>query len=147
MLNAVMTEIKNHFAISAECVPVTFDVDGIRGNFRYGYLVGQYVWVKNSTVNDGVYQIVGIEGSKMTLDGTFGIINADISLFGLSVPKEFLELVDKISTLSNTETVGLKSESLGDYSASYKDGSEWESTFRTKLNKYRRMFDCDERRF
>lgn len=141
-----MTEIKNHFAISSECVPVSFEEDGISGDFYKTYVVGQYVWIKNSVVNDGVYQITKIEGSKITLDGAFTLINTNISLFALAVPREFIELVNKISTYSNSETVGLASEGLGDYSVSYKDGSDWQSAFRNKLKAYRRMFDCDERR-
>jgi hypothetical protein len=67
-------------------------------------------------------------------------------LFALAVPSEFISLVEDISTYSNMETVGLASESLGDYSVSYKDSSDWQSAFRNKLKAYRRMFDCDERR-
>src|SRR5690606_26834657 len=102
MLNAVMTEIKNHFAISSECVPVSFDADGINGNFQKVYVVGQYVWIKNSVVNDGVYKITKIEGSKITLDGTFTLINTNIRLFALAVPSEFVSLVNDISTYSNS---------------------------------------------
>ena len=147
MLNAVMTEIKNHFAISSECVPVSFEEDGINGEFYKTYVVGQYVWIKNSVVNDGVYKITAIEGSKITLDGTFTLINTNIRLFALAVPNEFIELVSDISTFSETETVGIKSESLSDMSQTFAgDGGEWEVVYAKKLRKYRRMFDCDERR-
>lgn len=148
MLNAVMTHIKNHFARSWEVGQYEIVSDGIVGSFSEKYIVGQYLWLKYSFVNDGVYKITGVTNQKLTLDATLTPENTDelIVLFGLSVPPDFLTVVTEIESFKSKD--GVMSESIDDYSVSYGgDGGSWTSVFRGKLSKWRRMYDDDYRVF
>ena len=155
MIGKVMTEVKNHFARSVESKAYEIVVDGIQGSFQEKYVVGQYVWVYNSFINDGVYKITAITSTKLTLDATLQAENTGetIVVFGLKPPTEFLSLVTDIESYVNNQAVtslGIKSESQGNRSISYGSGSSgaggntWQSVFSESLNKYRRMFDDDE---
>lgn len=146
MLNVVMTHIKNHFARSWEIGQYEIVTDGIVGSFYKKYIVGQYVWLKYSFVNDGVYKITGVTSNKLTLDATLTAENTGelIALFGLAVPHDFLTVVTEIENFKSKD--GVTSESIDDYSVSYGgDGGSWTSVFSGKLSQWRRMYDDDNR--
>lgn len=152
-IDAVMTEINNHFAISAESGTFEIVTDGIVGTFTDTYLVGQYVWLQGTFLNDGVYKISEITTSKITFVDTDLLAENTgdtIYLFGLSPGKTFLTLVSDISSYDSTLTKGVKSESQGNRSVTYgtQDGDgSWQSVYKSQLNAYRRMFDDDISRF
>lgn len=147
MINAVMTHIKNHFARSIESQAFEIVSDGIVGSFSEKYIAGQYVWIKCSFVNDGVYKITGVTTTKLTLDATLTEENTGklIYLFGLAPPVDFLTVVTEIENFTSKD--GVVSESIDDYSVSFGgagggDGS-WTSVFNNKLSQWRRMYDDD----
>lgn len=144
MLDQVMTHIKNHFARSIESRAFEIVADGIVGIFSEKYVVGQYVWVKRSFINDGVYKITGITATKLTLDATLQPENTGelIYLFGLAPPKDFLTVVTEIENFKSKD--GVTSESIDDYSVSYGgNGGGWASVFKDKLSPWKRMYDDD----
>lgn len=154
MISEVMEEVRNHFARSVESKAYAIVADGITGSFQEKYVVGQYVWVYNSFLNDGVYKITAVASNKLTLDATLQAEDTGetIVVFGLAPPKAFLDMVASISTyVTNQGTAqGIKSESQGNRSVSYGSGasgaggSDWQSVYSQQLNKYRRMYDDDE---
>lgn len=152
-IDAVMTEVNNHFAISAESNVFEIVSDGIKGTFTDTYIVGQYVWIKDSRLNDGVYKVTEVETDKLTFEDTDLLAEKTddyIRLFGLSPSKTFITLASDISTYDGTLTKGIKSESQGNRSVTYgtQDGDgTWQSVYKSQLNAYRRMFDDDTRRF
>jgi hypothetical protein len=114
--------------------------DGIEGDFKEKYVVGQYVLIKNSIVNDGVFKITGFTTSKITLDGTFSPEEDDlIMVIGLAIPRDVIRLETEIRAYKGKE--GLSSESIDDYSVGFKDGSGWQNAFKSELNQYRLMYE------
>lgn len=152
-IDAVMTQCNNHFAISAETNVFAVVSDGIEGTFTDTYLTGQYVWIKDSMLNDGVYKIASVASDKLTFVDTDLIAeNTDriICLYGLAPDKTFISLVAEISAYDDTVTKGIKSESQGNRSVTYGAGSgtgstsnDWQTVYSSNINAYKRMFDYD----
>lgn len=155
MIDLIMTQINNHFARSVESQTYEIVADGIQGSFSEKYVVGQYIWIRHSFINDGVYKISAVSSTKLTVEETLTAENTGetIEVYGLVPPKAFLNLVSDIETYVNAQSVtalGVKSESQGNRSVSYGSGASgsggnaWQSVFSQSLNQYRRMFDDDE---
>lgn len=144
-----MTEIKNHFACTAESFTYEVVSDGILGSFSEEYVATQYVWLRGTKVNDGVYKIVSATTTKLTVEETL-IPEANVkkhlaTVFGLAPPRDFLTVVAEIEAYKSKD--GVVSESIDDYSVSFGgtgggDGS-WPSAFSKKLGKWRQMYDDD----
>lgn len=147
MLNQIMKEIKNHFARCFEIGKFEIVADGIQGTFTQTYVVGAYVWIKNSFVNDGVYKITQVATNKITLDATLTAenTNEEMVLYLCTPPKDFIDLANKIITYNTTNSDGISSKSLGDLSISYSGDSTWVSVFKGQLNTYRKVYDDDVR--
>lgn len=144
MINEIMTQVRNHFAKTIETGTFSIAADGKLSGLNNTYLVGQYLWVYGSVLNDDVYKILSIENGVIALDGTGHTAEVgDFTVFGLAVPKDFLRLVDEIKAYKGAD--GVASESIGKYSVSYKNGGGWSEVFRVKLNKYRRLYDDNVR--
>ena len=142
-----MDYCKNYFVFSCEAEAFEIVADGIVGTFSDTYVVGQYVSIDDSFVNDGVYKITAVSATKLTLDATLTAENTGdtIYVFGLKVPNAFVTIVDNITTYNATSTKGVKSESQGNRSVSYGsaagDGnSSWQSVFSGDLTPFMRMF-------
>lgn len=126
----LMKRCNNFFEKTAECNTFTITecasdcvISGVKGK----YLVGQYIRVMNSLVNDGVYKIKGVEGEKLTLDAFYFGGNETFNgyVVGLAVPKAFIDLSEKVKAYENKRHI--TSESVqGFYSVSFnrnaKDG-------------------------
>lgn len=140
MLNDIMTQVNNHFIKDVETGQYSIFTKTISG-LRNEYLVGQYVWVYNSLLNDDVYKITAVGTGSITVESTDNLTSetGDFTVFGLAVPKDFLRLVAEVTAYKGSE--GVSSESIGKYSVSYKDGGGWSEAYRNRLNKYRRLFD------
>lgn len=148
MLYEVMNYCKNFFVYSGETDDYEIEADGIKGNLAETYLVGMYVCIDNSFLNDGVYKITGVTSDKLTLDATLQAENTGdtICLYGLKVPSVFITLVDEIESYDSTVQRGVKSESQGQRSVTYGSGSEtgsgdntWQSVYANTLLPYMRI--------
>ena len=146
MINKVMNYCKNFFVYSCESDTYTIESDGIVGNLSETYIVGQYVSIDYSYVNDGVYKVLAVTDSKLTLDAelTEEDTGDTILIYGLKVPKAFDDIVDDISTYDSTVQYGIKSESQGNRSVSYGSGAgsgdnTWQSVYNNALKPYKRM--------
>lgn len=128
-----------------ETISFSIVTDGIEGSFSETYYVGQYVSIQHSAINDGVYKITAISSGKLTLDATLleEAGNDDIILWGLALPNGLLSVVSNITTYVSNQGTGatLMSESQGNRSVSYKDGSDWKSAYNSQLSPYKAMYD------
>jgi hypothetical protein len=143
-----MQEINNFFVKSYEGATFSIIADGITGTFSQKYVVGQYISIDNTLVNDGVYKITVVAANKLTLDATLTAeADVDCIVFGLGVPASFASLVAAITAYASGTTQGLAGESQGSRSVSYKDSSSWQKVYRDDLNAYRRMYSDKETYF
>ena len=151
MIAQIMQYCKNHFWRSRERNNFTIVTDGIEGTFCNTYLVGQYVHIVGSYINDGVYKVTGVTTSKLTLDATLLAEDTDdfITLYGCAVPADFLTIVSDIEAwvTSNGGKDGVASESIDSYSISFGTGSDgstgnnWKSAFSGRLTAYKQVFE------
>lgn len=157
MLNQVMAYCKNHFDRSREIEEYEIVTDGIVGSFGETYVVGQYIWIVNSFVNDGVYKITGVTSSKLTLDYTMVAENTgeSITVYGLKPPTDFLQVVEDIATWvdGNGGKEGIAGESIDSYSISFGTGAggqmanTWQVAFAPRLEAYRQVFETPGRNY
>ena len=113
--------------------------DGLEGNFTERYVVGQYVMLMGTIMSDGIYQLTGVSPTKLTVGEPLTAESDDlIAVVGLSIPKEIIALNAKIEAYKGSE--GLASESIDDYSVSFKDGSGWQVAYAKELQAYRVMY-------
>lgn len=146
-----MNYCNNHFWRSSECDNFTIVSDGIEGDFDNTYLVGQYIHVKQSYLNDGVYKITGVTSSKLTLDATLQAEDTDdyITVYGCKVPGAFLSIVTDIESwqAKNTGTEGVASEIIDGYSISFASGpggvvgNTWQNAFASRLSTYKQIYE------
>lgn len=116
-------------------------------NVKGTYLVGQYIRILNSVLNDGVYQIkkVDVDGIVLSTDLADEIFKGTIC--GLAVPNSFLNVVKKITEYDAThKSTDIISESVTGYSCTKATNSEGNvatgyDIYIKDLRSYRRMFD------
>ncbi len=137
MLNQILKYIRNYFEISSvESEEIT--TTGVIVPDGTEFKQGQYVLIKQSILNDGVYQITAIAGNELKITG-LSAEAGNFQIYGLAIPKELIEIALEIEAEGSSE--GVASESLGDYSVSYTDGnSSWKTRYKTRLNDYRRLY-------
>jgi hypothetical protein len=152
MINQIMHECNNYFPRSSEygtyvIAPLSAS-STVTGTFADDYLVGQYIYVKGSVLNDGVYKISAVGSGVVTVST---VLQAEttidpIWIFGLKVPNDFLSLVTEITSwqADNSGKDGIASESIGRYSVSFQNGGAWQNVFASKLNMFRCMYDATE---
>jgi len=137
-MNKLLKHLNRYWPRSIERV-VEIVPDGFVGKFTDDYLVGQYVLIKNSIMSDGVYRLTGVSPTKLTVAEVLTAESTQlISIYGLAIPREIIALNAKIEAYKGAE--GIASESIDDYSISYKDGSGWQVAFRSELIVYRLMY-------
>ena len=140
MIEQVLKEINRYFPRTVETLKEV-EVDGLIGNFKERYAVGQHVLVKGTIMSDGVYTITAVSPTKLTVDAT---LTAEVvgdreysAVFGLAIPAEVLRLAAEIETADSGTGGGVSSETLGKYSVSYAGDGSWQSKYRSALNQWR----------
>lgn len=150
MISQVLAENKKYFPCSEESGVFTIETDGvsIAGTFSQTYLVGQYLNIYGSILNDGVYKITAVTSAKLTLDATLLAEATDntLILFGLAVPQPLLAIIADIETYMSQQAVlpNIKRESQGGRDGrevEYMNGSTWQGAFMTQLIPYRAVYD------
>ena len=148
-LTAVCRECKNYHTKTVE--RGKFTIAGGVVAVMNTYLVGQYVRIVGSVLNDGVYKVVGFENGNLTLDGVQNEVFTG-AVCGLAVPPDFLELVGDIDRFITAERADknagrVTSESFAGYSytlgSTGQDGTpiSWKEAFASPLNDYRYTFE------
>lgn len=144
MISRVMDYCNNHFPDTLE-IANSIETDGIIGLFGEDYVVGQYVYIHGSKINDGVYKVISATSSKITVDATLTPEDTDRTIYviGCAIPKSFLDLVAEIEAYetNNSGKDGIASETISRYSVSYVNGGGWNKVFSSKLSKYRAIYD------
>lgn len=144
MISRVLEYTKKYYPCTLENATFTIVSDGITGTFDESYLVGQYVNIQDSVLNDGTYKITAVSGSKLTLDATLLAEESYIYLWGLRLPQGLLSVITDITTYvnSSTSSAEIQSESQGNRSVTYANGnSGWQSVFRNQLAPYKSLYD------
>jgi len=153
MLNQIIEYLKNYFQDNDYCYQIdcTFNAGAntITGDFEDTFFAGEYIRIKDSRLNDGVYLISSIDDTTITIDATVDLLISDepeISVYVIKakLPPDFLSLVSDIASweTSNSGLEGIKSESIDGYSVSFSDNSAsggWQGAFTGRLSKYRKM--------
>ena len=141
MIKQVMDSINNHFVNDWEHNSYEIVSDGIIGTFSCTYLVGMYILIEHSYLNDGVYEITGVTSSKITVDATLKAENTNdsMTLYALTPSADFISIVTEITNFDE-KGLGVNSESIDDYSVTYEDDGSWQSVYKNKLNQYRRVY-------
>lgn len=131
----VCAEIRNYFVASDGIHTDTFTVKN--GAILLPFLAdGQYFRIVGSVFNDGVYHYPAANLTDETFDGC---------VWAMAPTKEFLTVVDEINDYARTDAAKAtpyKSESMGGYSYTMRDGADpasWQSVFRRRLNRWRKL--------
>lgn len=155
MIKSVLDYMNNHFLRNSENIELVFAADKtITATFENTYLVGQYIQVVDTILNDAVYKIASLtevagDITVITVEESLIAETATPFLFGLAIPANVIDLIAEIDTWQTefATTEGLTSEKIDDYSASFGAGVQkggWQSAFSGKLSVYARAF-CDIR--
>ena len=136
----IMQEVNNFFVVENERISLEITATTLVGDFENEYIAGQYIMLKNSLLNDGVYKITNVTANTLTLDATLQVEDTErvMCLSALKIPPSFLTLANEI--ISNGSNEGVQSESVSRYSVSYAEGGKsWASLYRKALNNWRKM--------
>jgi len=143
-LYEIMDTINNHFVKSVEYKKVEITSDNtLVGDFKSLYLKGMYVIIKNSYLNNGVYEIDSVEPGVITVKEDLQEENTGQPMFIVaSIPnKGFVDLANKINTFKLTNNGGVKSKSVQDLQIVYNGDNSWQNVFEKRLNSYRKLFN------
>jgi len=143
-----MNACNNYFIKTCETALNEITSTHVKPPFFETYVANQYVLIKGTRLNDGVYQIVSVSSNGLELEGLLPENTVDyFELYGLAPTKEFRSLVTKIEAwvAKNSNMQGITSESIDDYSVSFdtSNGSpgDWKSAFNAQLNSYRKIYN------
>ena len=145
MITEVLDYLKNHFIyidtngnINFENIELVFEATGktITADFQNTYLVGQYINITDSILNDGVYKISVVATGVLTVEEDLINETATPFIFALAIPKALITLISEINTwvTRNRGKSGISSEKIDDYSISYGSSMQsggWKSAFGT----------------
>lgn len=143
-LELLMRECNNFFYKWKETNTFTIDNNtiAVKGN----YLVGQYIRITGSILNDGVYKVETATNNAITITGLTNEVFKGV-IYGLAVPKEFALLADKVETHNSKapNNASKVSESFNNYSVSYATGQggkplQWQDIFKTDVDTYRQIY-------
>lgn len=153
MLSEITRSINNHFAIDQRTGGLygaeqgEFAIADGRIAVKSKYLVGQYIAISGSMLNDGVYKIDAVSDGAISVTGLIDE-TFDGTIYSLRIPREFIALCDRINAFAESEDgqagnivsagFGIQSQSFATDEAGQKSG--WEYAFRTSLHRYRRAF-------
>lgn len=140
MLSELLQYINKWYVNSLETQTFTIVSDGIEGTFSQNYVVGQYISIDNSILNDGVYKLTGVTASKLSVAETLQTeaVNT-VFIWGLAIPPDIVNLSIAIDIHIGKSQDGIASESQGGRSISYANNSTWSSVFGARLSKYRSL--------
>lgn len=139
MLLTVLKHL-NNFYIATEEVGDYVIQDNVITGLKDKYVIGQFIIIQGSMVNDGVYRFNSDTKTLLdTMDEEFSG-----TIYGLRIPRELISVVQKIEEWAISQDPnlsGLQSWSNGSWSESYAMSNGvragWEQIFASKLKPYR----------
>ena len=143
-IESLIKECNNYFYRWKETNTFTINDNSITVEGKY--MIGQYIRIKGSILNDGVYKVETYVNNIITV---IGLINEEFEgiIYGLAIPKSFTELYSKIEEYNTKNVMSSKtSESFNNYSVGYatnRNGKplQWQEMFKNNLDTYRQAFD------
>ena len=138
MIEKVLNYLQHFYPCTFEPVK-GIDVDGL--TVKKDYILNQYILIKGSIMNDGIYKVDSIVGNKLVM--ALSVESTTVIVYGLAIPKSLLNLISEIEAYGEKGD-NISSESIDDYSVSF-NGSGWQSAFASKLAPYRRVYSDLER--
>ncbi|MGL5646712.1 MAG: hypothetical protein ACRDDY_02580 [Clostridium sp.] len=143
-MERILNHINNHFYLFFE--NADFEITSGYILVKGKYIVGQYIKIKGSLLNDGVYKVDRIEENKVFING---LVDESFNgtVFQLGIPRDLIKLEEEIKEFNtNNKPTNVTSESFGGYSYSKATGSngvplDWTRVFSNSLKPYKRMFD------
>lgn len=142
MLYLACQECRNFFLRTVE--KGTFSIRNEILTAKQPYLVGSYIRLVGSILNDGVYRVVN---NRVTLAGARDEV-WDGAVCGLAIPPDFVRLSEVIQEFEAKKGTpsALSHESFGGYSYTMASGDNgapltWQAVFAPSLNNYRKMFE------
>ena len=144
-MGEVMEEVNNYYAYENEFDSYEFDSTGktITGTFENTYLVGQYVRVFGSILNDDVYKIAEVASGILTVEEDLVnevVADSVIYVISLAPPKTLIRLVSDISSYVTKD--GVASETIDNYSISFSNDGSWIGAFSRRLSKHKKIRWC-----
>lgn len=137
-LHDICLHVNNFFQVEVQELELEFDENKISGEIKY-LVKGQYIHIEGSLLNDGIYKIVSVGNDEITVDEILEDEKTECKIYGLAIPKAFLQLADKIMQ-EGKEEGNVQSESVSRYSVNYGGkGSDWTSAYKTSLDKWRKL--------
>ncbi len=114
---------------------------------RGKYLAGQYILIKDSILNDGVYKITKVENNIITLEEELNTELFTGYICSLSVPRDFIKTCEEIKKFNEKQVkTDIISESFPmgySYSKTTVNGqlTTWKDVFSIELSPYRKIYD------
>jgi hypothetical protein len=148
MINEVLEHINKYFVNYnyQSLIDSTFiATNTITGDFEDTFLVGEWIMISGTRLNDGVYLISTINTTSLTIDISYDkSIKAEdetesVLYRKLDIPASLVSIVVDIKTHQATESIGIKSESQGNTSVTYDKSSGWQGVFASKLSQWRKL--------
>ena len=148
MINAVLNYINNRFLNYSyqSLIDSTFTApDTIDGVFTDTFMVGEWVDISGTRLNDGIYLVSAIDDSSMTVSTgydkliTTEELAEDVLYRKLDIPAQLITIIADIATYQASESIGIASESQGNTSITYASSSGWQGAFTSKLSQWRKL--------
>jgi hypothetical protein len=148
MINQVLGYLNNYFINYnyQSIIDSTFTAtDTIAGDFEDTFLVGEWIIISGTRLNDGVYLISAIDTTSLTIDTgydkliTTEELAEDVLYRKLDIPAQLITIIADIATYQASESIGIASESQGNTSITYASSSGWQGAFTSKLSQWRKL--------
>lgn len=143
MLEQVLRYLNNFF-VDSYTDGVSCSVDSVTVSDASDFVPNQYIYIRWSKLNDGVYKIASIAGNVLTLDvsAELQVEVSDMRVYGLRIPSAVLAIVSEIEAMSANNPNGLVQERLGDYSVTYgySDSASWVTRYANRLAQWRLVY-------
>ena len=145
MLSQVLEEINNYYDRWVEKLDLVIagTAKTITGDFDETYLIGQYIHIKGSILNDGVYKLTAVASGVLTVEDTLVDETNEMKIFGLAIPSTLLKIVTDIENDPNLLLAGVMAIKQGERSTTYFQGSDWIVRYGTRLAPFYKVeFEC-----
>ena len=143
-MNKILRYLNNYFYKFGEKGLIKIEENKIQVNGKY--LVGQYIKLEGSTMNDTVLKVISVVDNQITVTGAYNEEFEGV-IYSLAVPRDLIELEEKIKEFEATnKPSNLNAESFGGYSYSKASNGKggvasWKDIFFDDLKPYRKLTD------
>lgn len=124
-MERILKYINNYYAKTKELGIITIKDNKIE--LKGTYIPNQYILVRGSILNDGLYKINTLEDKMIAVTGAINEVFEGV-IYALAIPKEIIEMQTELKELeSKYEPSVYQSESFGNYSYSLATNKQGET--------------------